>query len=93
MHAYFCVRTSWMVPGKKEAGQENIIRSTLEIGILYEMFLWWSQYCHNSVIHPAGNYIFKVNNINTRIRFEICSKLIIKTPERRQWASFWCLYF
>ena len=28
--------------------------------------------------------LFKVNNRNTRIRCEICSKLAIKTPERRQ---------
>ena len=30
---------------------------------------------------PANNYMFKVNNRNTRIRCEICSKLTIKTPE------------
>ena len=30
---------------------------------------------------PAGIYLLKVNNINTRIRSEICSKLI-KTQER-----------
>ena len=29
--------------------------------------------------HPAFNYIFKVNNRNTSIRCEICSKLTIKT--------------
>ena len=29
--------------------------------------------------------MFKVNNRNTRTRCEICSKLTIKTPERRQW--------
>ena len=34
---------------------------------------------------PAGNYMFKVNNRNTRTRCEICSKLTIKIPERRQW--------
>ena len=28
----------------------------------------------------------EVNNRNTRIRREICSKLIIKTPERRHWC-------
>ena len=33
--------------------------------------------------YPAGNYMFKVNNRNTRARCEICSKLTIKTPERR----------
>ena len=34
---------------------------------------------------PAGNYMFKVNNRNTRTKCEICSKLTIKTPERGQW--------
>ena len=36
-------------------------------------------------IFPAGNYMFKVNNTNSRTRCEICSKLTIKTPERRHW--------
>ena len=35
--------------------------------------------------NPAGNYMFKVNNRNTRATCEICSKLTIKTPERHQW--------
>ena len=37
--------------------------------------------CYN----PAGIYLLKVNNRNTRTRCEIYSKLTIKTPERRQW--------
>ena len=36
-------------------------------------------------IFPAGNYVFKVNNRNTRTRCEICSKLTIKTPKQRLW--------
>ena len=36
---------------------------------------------------PAGIYLFKVNNRNTRTRCEICSKLTINTPERRQWRK------
>ena len=43
---------------------------------------------------PVGNYMFKVNNRNTRTRCEICSKLTIKTPERRQAQMlilYWCL--
>ena len=32
--------------------------------------------------NPAGNYLLKVNNRNTRTRCEICSKLTIKIPER-----------
>ena len=35
---------------------------------------------------PAGNYLFKVNNRNTRTRCEIYSNLTIKIPER-------CHYF
>ena len=36
-------------------------------------------------ITPAGIYLLKINNINSRARYEICSKLAIKTPERRHW--------
>ena len=32
----------------------------------------------NLIGYPAGNYMFKVNNRNTRLRCEICSKLTIK---------------
>ena len=38
---------------------------------------WWS-------LIPANIDLFKVNNRNNRKRCEICSKLTIKTPERRQ---------
>ena len=38
-------------------------------------------------INPAGIYLLKVNNRNTRTRCEICSKLTIKTPERRHFIS------
>ena len=34
---------------------------------------------------PASNYKYKVNNRNTRVRCKTCSKLTLKTPERRQW--------
>ena len=33
----------------------------------------------------TGIYLLKVNNRNTRTSSEICSKLTMKTPERRQW--------
>ena len=36
----------------------------------------------------ANIYYFKVNNKNPRKRCEICSKLIIKTPERRRSGDF-----
>ena len=44
---------------------------------------------------PAGIYSFKVNSENNINMYEICSKLTIKTPERRQYdvnTSFWCLH-
>ena len=38
------------------------------------------------IIHyPASIYLPKVNNRDTRTRFEICSKLTMKTLERRHW--------
>ena len=37
---------------------------------------------------PAGMYLLKVNNINTRTRCEVCSKLRIKIPELRHWRRF-----
>ena len=33
----------------------------------------------------VGIYLLKGNNRNTRKRWEMCSKLTIKIPERRQW--------
>ena len=49
-------------------------------------------YCVNVLHHvnifPAGLYLLKVNNRRTRTRYEICSKSIIRTPERRHWRRF-----
>ena len=42
-------------------------------------------YSLTSLSNPAGNYLFIVNNRNTRTRCEICSKLTIKTPGRLHW--------
>ena len=39
---------------------------------------------HKSEQNQANIYLLKVNNRNTRKRCEICSKLTLKTPERRQ---------
>ena len=36
------------------------------------------------VSYTDGNYMFKGDNKNTRRRYEICSKLTIKAPERQQ---------
>ena len=44
----------------------------------------------SATVVQVGNYMFKVKNRNTRTRCELCSKLTIKAPERRQ--AFCCLY-
>ena len=36
-------------------------------------------------INPANIYLFKVNDRNSRKRYEIYSELTIKMPERRPW--------
>ena len=47
-------------------------------------------YCFNiekellKTSYPAGIYMLKVNKTNIRTKYEICSKLTIKTPERLQ---------
>ena len=40
-----------------------------------------------TIYDPAGIYLLKVNNRNTRTRCEICSKLTINTPERRTYFT------
>ena len=37
---------------------------------------------------PASIYLLKVNNRNTRTRWDICSKLAIKIPGQYQWHRF-----
>ena len=41
-----------------------------------------------TIFNPAGHYLFKVNNRNTRTKCEICSNLKMKTSELRQWRRF-----
>ena len=41
-------------------------------------------------IIPAGSYLFKVNNRNTRTRCEINSKLTVKTPFLMSFLCFYC---
>ena len=36
--------------------------------------------------YPASIYLLKVNNGNTKTMYETCSKLTIKTTERRRWC-------
>ena len=40
--------------------------------------------CNVWLTYPGNIYLLKLNNINIRQKCKICSKLIIKTLERRQ---------
>ena len=40
--------------------------------------------CNLLRLFPVNIYLLKVSNRNTKTRSEICSKLTVKTPERRQ---------
>ena len=64
---------------------------------LYSLWMFWvvgiPKQFHIVISHNCNPYVFdiyllKVNNRNTRIRCEICSKLTIKTPARRHWRLF-----
>ena len=57
---------------------------------LYWLLLIQVIFSYNTIklITCQINYLFKVNNRNTRTRCERCSKLTIKTLERRQWLVF-----
>ena len=54
------------------------------------MFLFTGWYQTHSFVnsYPACTFLFKVKNTNTRTSCEICSKLTIKTPERRLCQCF-----
>ena len=49
--------------------------------------LWFKVFSYQ---YPAGIYMLKVNNRNTRTRREISSKLTVRIPERRHWRH--CFY-
>ena len=68
-----------------------IITHFMSLVFFYNPLKHKKTYGWHKIGYPADNCMFKVNNRNTRARCEICSKLTIKTPERRL-ASFWCLY-
>ena len=51
---------------------------------LFQFFPVWICWARTYFLFPRGIYLLKVNNRNIRTRYEICSKLTIKTPERRR---------
>ena len=85
--AIVCERKPWFK--KNYSNQPSVIISRTNYPWVS---IWWNQPLLNNswlqVGHsgdPAGKYMFKINNRNTRIRCEMRSILTIKTPGRRQW--------
>ena len=73
----------------KRSTLSQIRRSQLTLVIFEWIVLLvttFSYYLNMFSDFPAGIYLLKVENRNTRTRCEICSKLTIKTPERRHWC-------
>ena len=74
--AWISFEKSWMIEKMSMAPLDvrqflaTVIRLKMMKNAFYFMF-------------PVGIYLLKVNNRNARARCEICSKLTIKTPERR----------
>ena len=69
----------------------SAVLSKVKLQNVFRKFHCCSSPCCNSFLGrensiPIGNYMFKVNNRNTRTSCEMCLKFIIKTPERRQWC-------
>ena len=74
------------IPGKNEAyfqlkklHQDYPLDITSNLRINYVTI----QLCKGTLPNTAKFYLFKINKRDTRKRPDICSKLIIKLPERR----------
>ena len=57
------------------------VSAVLEVIVVQLIGTTWGLITQNN--NPDGNYMFKANNRIARATCEICSKLTIKTPERR----------
>ena len=82
-----------------KGGYKNIILTVAlflnGLPIKLDKNIWWDKQTSSvsnkfnkdhAFKNPAGNYIFNVN----RARCEICSKITIKTLERRHWCHWRC---
>ena len=61
-------------------------RNETLLGVILDNSLEFDFQIKSLCRNPAVNYIFKVNNRNTRTRCEICSKLTKETPEQRHYV-------
>ena len=64
-----------MMPGILFANAEFLCND-LQVG-----YFETGNYTYSCILNPASNYMFNVNNRNSRTRCEIRPKLTIKAPE------------
>ena len=74
-----CLRVMYFSDGK-------LVSGTVAIHLNKDPGLFSSHSWLRDKIYPAGIYLLKVNNKNTRTRCEICSELTIMTLEWSQWC-------
>ena len=67
--------------------QSNRLNGTMSTLAFRLKSVWWVGKLNSEVIrpNPVGINMVRVNNKNTNTMCEICSKLTLKKPERRQW--------
>ena len=68
----------------------SAVLSKVKLQKVFQKFHCCSSPCSNSFLGrensiPIDNYMFKVNNRNTRTSCEMCLKFIIKPPARHHW--------
>ena len=73
------------MPTDKASNNVAIICIKYYVEVILREIIGDDTYCKAD--NTADKFMFKVNNRNTRTRCEICSKLTIKTPERRHWRK------
>ena len=56
--------------------------------LIFEKFQFTNNFFNNFRKSPACIHLLKVSNGNTRTIYEICLKLILRSPEGRHWRRF-----
>ena len=80
-------RNEWPVKKRRvdqEKNERYLIKKTRKQYRIYKIEQTKAGALINQGHDSVGIYMFKVNSRNIRTRCEICSKLTIKTSERRQ---------
>ena len=92
-YVQYCIMTSWsslrhdfMTDRQSQYLALVLVKSFFVVFWRFKMVRTFGNDSSTLILfYPTGNYMFTVNNRNAKTRCRICSKLTIKTPERRNW--------